>query len=90
MVIVGCFGETDTEKYDRLLTEMDCPVVLLAKTGKDEAMRGIVLMDGRGNITTMEFFTNSGNFSCCSDLPIAINNSKEIGDTIKPCMSANI
>jgi len=74
-------GETETEIQDRIMTELDCPVILIGKTDKGSSLHRFVVRDGNGRIRT--FASGSGDGY---KLPNAIADSRNIGDTLKPCV----
>lgn len=78
-LFAGC-SETGAEKYDRWMSELDCPVVLIGKTDKASNRPSIVVRDGAGRVRTMA--TDNGNGW---RMPEAISASRIIGDTLKPC-----
>ena len=78
----GC-GETAEEKFDRWMTELDCPVILEGKTDKAVDNPAIVVRDGKGRVRTFEYYYEGARGF--SDMPAAIASSREIGDTLKPC-----
>jgi dethiobiotin synthetase len=73
-------GETETEQQDRILTELKCPVILIAKTGKGTILHKIVVRDAHGRFKTFAASSGDG-----FKLPNAIANSINVGDTLKPC-----
>ena len=81
VVWAGC-GESDREKYDRFMTELDCPVVLIGKTDKAVDEPAITVLDGSGRVRTM---IDLMNYNTDDGLPNAIADSRQIGDTLKPC-----
>lgn len=85
IALYGC-GENDNDRYDRWLSELDCPVVLEAKTDKAVLNPTIVVRDGKGKIRTIEYMTGGGMGICCSNMATAISDSREVGDTLKPCV----
>ena len=48
----GC-GERSSEVHDRFMSELDCPVVLVAKTDKASRWPSIVVRDGAGRVRTI-------------------------------------
>jgi uncharacterized lipoprotein YehR (DUF1307 family) len=80
VVLSGC-GETETEKYDRFMSELECPVVLIGKTDKAVAYPSIVVRDAKGRIRTLAASGNGDGWK----MPSAIADSRNIGDTLKPC-----
>jgi hypothetical protein len=78
----GC-GEYSSEMYDRWMTELDCPVVLIGKTDKASLRPSIVVRDGAGRVRTMSANNGDG-----WKMPSAIAESRSIGDTLKPCVLA--
>ena len=77
----GC-GELGADKYDRWMSELDCPVVLVGKTDKASHRPSIVVRDGSGRVRTMATDNSNG-----WRMPEAISHSRNIGDTLKPCPS---
>ena len=80
VILSGC-GETETDKFDRFMTELDCPIILIGKTDKAVNYPAIVVRDASGRIRTFSY--TPGHDS--SEMPEAIADSREIGDTLKPC-----
>jgi uncharacterized lipoprotein YehR (DUF1307 family) len=80
VVLSGC-GETETEKYDRFMNELECPVVLIGKTDKAVTYPSIVVRDAKGRIRTLAASVNGDGY----EMPSAIADSRNIGDTLKPC-----
>lgn len=78
-LLSGC-GERSSEKYDRWMSELDCPVVLIGKTDKASNLRSIVVRDGAGRVRTIAEDNYDG-----WKMPSAITESRNIGDTLKPC-----
>lgn len=74
LLLTSCM-ETDSEKYDRFMSELDCPIILVAKTDKATTFPGVVVRDANGLVRTFSF----------TSLPEAVQNSRNIGDTLKPC-----
>jgi hypothetical protein len=75
----GC-GETETEKFDRFMSELECPVVLIGKTDKAVNYKSIVVCDSKGRVRTFGQGNGDG-----WKMPNAICDSRNIGDTLKPC-----
>jgi hypothetical protein len=73
-------GENETEQQDRMLTELECPVILIAKTDKGTAYHKFVVRDAQGRIITFAAGNGDG-----YKLPNAIADSRNVGDTLKPC-----
>ncbi len=73
--------ENDKDKFDRFMSELDCPVILIGKTDKAVDFPSVVVRDGRGRVRT---FNHCGNYDS-HGLPSAIADSRNIGDTLKPC-----
>ena len=80
----GC-GEKPSEMHDRWMTELDCPVVLVAKTDKAVARPSVVVRDGAGRVRTLAH--GSGDFNDGWKIAAAIADSREVGDTLVPCLS---
>jgi hypothetical protein len=77
----GC-GESSSAMYDRWMSELECPVVLIGKTDKAARMPSIVVRDGAGRVRTMATDNGDG-----WRMPTSIADSRNIGDTLKPCIS---
>ncbi len=78
IVCIGCGDfESESDMFDRFLTELDCPIILIAITDKAEEINTVVVRDNLGRVRT---------FSRRGGLPQAISFSREIGDTLKPCI----
>jgi|SRR3972149_7190933 len=80
VVLSGC-GETEAEMYDRFMSELECPVVLIGKTDKAVTYPSIVVIDAKGRIRTLAASSNGDGWK----MPSAIADSRNIGDTLKPC-----
>jgi hypothetical protein len=80
ILFIGC-GETTQEKQDRFLSELECPVILIGKTDKAVEYPAITVRDNAGRIRTMS--KNEG--SNFSHVASSIADSRQIGDTLKPC-----
>jgi len=80
-VVLSSCGETETEKYDRFMSELECPVVLIGKTDKAVTYPSIVVRDAKGRIRTLASSANGDGWK----MPSAIADSRNIGDTLKPC-----
>jgi hypothetical protein len=85
LLLVSC-GESLTERYDRYMTELDCPVVLIGKTDKAVRNPSITVRDGSGRIRTFRKEDGGSTYHQSSGLPASISDSRMIGDTIKPCL----
>ena len=83
-VLMGC-GESVREKYDRWMTELDCPVILMSKTDKAVSYPAITVRDGSGRIRTFERCEGGMTSQTCSDMAGSIADSRMVGDTLKPC-----
>ncbi len=70
--------ETDTEKYDRWMSELECPIILIAKTDKAIEYPAIVVRDGAARVRTIRYVFRGGSAASIAD-------SRSIGDTLKPC-----
>ena len=79
-VVLSSCGETETEQQDRILTELECPIILIAKTDKGTAYHKLVVCDAKGRIRTFAAGNGDG-----YKLPNAIADSRNVGDTLKPC-----
>jgi len=84
VVLWGC-GETVRDKYDRWMTELDCPVILMSKTDKAVDYPAITVRDGSGRVRTFERCEGGMTASTCSDMAASIADSRVVGDTLKPC-----
>ena len=80
-LLSGC-GERSSTMYDRWMSELDCPVVLIGKTDKASRIPSVVVRDGSGRVRTMSADSDDG-----YKMPGAIADSRNIGDTLKPCVS---
>mgnify|MGYP001591518097 CR=1 FL=1 len=81
VLLLGC-GETETEKYDRFMSELECPVVLIGKTDKAAAYPSVIVRDAKGRVRTLAASENGDGWK----MPRAIANSRIVGDTLKPCV----
>lgn len=63
------------------MSELDCPVILIGKTDKAVNYPSIVVRDAKGRIRTFSLLNDYSG----KGLPDAISNSRNIGDTLKPC-----
>jgi 3-deoxy-D-arabino-heptulosonate 7-phosphate (DAHP) synthase len=79
LVLSGC-GETESQIHDRIMTELDCPVILIAKTDKGIDYHKVVVQDANGRIRTFASGAGDG-----YKLPNAIAESRNVGDTLKAC-----
>ena len=84
VVLMGC-GETVRDKYDRWMTELDCPVILISKTDKAVNYPAITVRDGSGRVRTFERCEGGMSSRNCSDMAGSIADSRMVGDTLKPC-----
>lgn len=80
VVLYSC-GETDSEKYDRFMSELECPVILIGKTDKAVTYPSIVVRDAKGRVRTLAATGNGDGWK----MPSAIADSRNVGDTLKPC-----
>ncbi len=71
--------ETSKEKYDRWMSELECPVILIGKTDKSINYPSIIVRDGAKRIRTL------GGVGSNVAMSSSIADSREIGDTLKPC-----
>ena len=78
-------GEKQSEMHDRWMSELDCPVVLVAKTDKAALSPSVVVRDGAGRVRTLAY--GSGDLNDGWKIAAAIADSREVGDTLKPCLS---
>lgn len=78
ILLSGCSEDTNTQ-YDRFMTELESPVILIGKTDKAVAIPSIVVKDCKGRVRTFAYTGGYGSRS----LPSAIADSREIGDTLK-------
>jgi len=83
VVLMGC-AEAHNEMLDRWMSELECPVILIAKTDKAVSRPAFTVKDGSGRIRTFEKCGN-GFFVDCSDMTSAFTDSRTIGDTLKAC-----
>jgi hypothetical protein len=74
ILIAGCVEQND-HKFDRFMSELKGPVVLIGKTSDAVSYPTIVVRDGHGLVRT---------FTDVNGLPQAISQSRMIGDTLKP------
>lgn len=77
----GC-GELGADRHDRWMSELDCPVILVAKSDKASNRPSIVVRDGAGRVRTMATDQSNG-----WRMPEAICHSRNVGDTLKPCQT---
>ena len=84
VVLMGC-GGTVRDKYDRWMTELECPGILMSKTDKAVSDPAITVRDGAGRIRTFERCEGSMASGSCSDMAGSIADSRMVGDTLKPC-----
>jgi len=84
VVLWGC-GESVRDRYDRWMTELECPVILMGKTEKAVSYPAITVIDGAGRVRTMQAYDGGMSSHNCSSLPASIADSREIGDTLKVC-----
>jgi hypothetical protein len=77
LILMGC-GEKESEKHDRIMSELVCPVILIGKTDKASVLPSIVVLDGDGRVKTISQGAGDG-----YKMPSAISQSREIGDTLK-------
>lgn len=75
IIFSGCI-ETFDEKFDRFMSELTCPVILIGKTEPTTDYPSVIVRDAKGLVRT--FHSSSG-------LPEAISQSRLVGDTLKPC-----
>jgi len=82
----GC-GERSSEVHDNWMSELDCPVVLVAKTDKASRWPSVVVRDGAGRVRT--FSSDRSDYVRADGwrMASAIAESREVGDTLKPCLS---
>lgn len=79
VVLSGCV-ESPADRFDRFMTELDCPVILIARTDKAVDRPTVVVRDGTGRVRTFEAYNG---------LPEAVSFSRLVGDTLKPCIDMN-
>ena len=65
------------------MSELECPVILIGKTDKAVDYPSIVVRDAKGRIRTFDHHYNGSSDS--HSLPAAIADSRNVGDTLKPC-----
>ena len=68
------------------MSELDCPVVLVAKTDKASHWPSVVVLDGAGRVRT--FSSDRSDYVRADGwrMASAIAESREVGDTLKPCL----
>ena len=74
-----CACESKTYEFDRIVSEMTCPVVVVGKIMNPKIYSSIVVKDKTGRIATFSFVHDSGVSA------EAIAESRQVGDTIKNC-----
>jgi len=79
-VILSSCGESETEMFDRFMSELECPVVLIGKTDKAVSSPSIVVEDAKGRVRTFAAGNGDG-----WKMSKAIAESRNIGDTLKTC-----
>ena len=84
VVLWGC-GESVRDRYDRWMTELECPVILMGKTEKAVSYPAITVIDGGGRVRTFQRCEGGMTPDNCSSFSGAIADSREIGDTLKAC-----
>ena len=80
LLLLVLFSSCENQRHDRFMTELNCPVVLIGKTGKAVANPSIVVRDGAGEVRTLSSEGGGG-----WGMPAAIADSRNIGDTLKSC-----
>jgi hypothetical protein len=80
-------GPRSSEVHDRLFSELDCPVVLVAKTDKAAHWPSVVVRDGAGRVRTFAADRSDYVKADAWRMSSAIAESREVGDTLKPCPS---
>lgn len=83
-LIFSSCGESETEQQDRIMSELECPVILIGKTDLGEAYHKIVVRDVKGRIRTFCAGRGVGGGNGYN-FPAAIAQSRQVGDTLKPC-----
>ena len=85
-LLSGC-GERSSAIHDRWMSELECPVVLVAKTDKASHWPSVVVRDGAGRVRT--FSSDRSDYVRADGwrMASAIAESREVGDTLKPCLS---
>lgn len=81
ILLMSSCGETNTDKYDRFMIELECPIILIGKTDKAAVYPSIVVRDAKGRVRTIAATGNGDGWK----MPSAIADSRNIGDTLKPC-----
>lgn len=81
-IILSSCQESDTDRYDRFMSELECPVILVGKTDKAVDFPSVVVRDGKGRVRTM---VSNGALDDSHGFTSAIADSRNIGDTLKPC-----
>ena len=82
-VLMGC-NETLRDRYDKWMSELDCPIILIGKTEKATHYAAITVRDGSGRVRTFQKCVG-GLMDNCSSFPNSRADSRMIGDTLKPC-----
>lgn len=75
--LFGCEQmESKQDKFDRFMSELVCPIILVSKTDKAVDQPTIVVRDGYGRVRT---------FTATYGLPVSVADSRNVGDTLRPC-----
>ncbi len=81
LCLIGCTNSQ--EEYDTMMSELECPVILIGKTDKAVAWPCIVVKDCKGRVRTFQKVEEWNMTS--QGFPTAISDSRNIGDTLKDC-----
>lgn len=79
LLLLLCSCQSKTTEFDRTMSDLSCPVILIGKTINPKLYSSIVVKDGSGRIATFTFIRDQGTGLGAA----AIADSREIGDTIK-------
>ncbi len=83
VLLIGCGPEhSDSEKFDRTMSDLSCPVIIIGISKASNEYPCVVVRDGRGAVRT--FGENHTTYSS-QFLPKSISDSRKVGDTLKPC-----
>lgn len=77
LLFIGC--ESKQKEFDRVLSEMTAPVILIGKKENVKLYSSIVVQDGSGRVATFSYIVDSGVSA------EAIADSRKVGDTLKTC-----
>lgn len=76
LLFISC--ENKIEEFDRVMTELKPPVILMAKTENAKLYSAIVVKDDNGRVATFSYIRDDGSSA------LAVANTRQVGDTIKP------